>query len=158
MSQELEAPYGKGEKIYYEDLVIGHTRELGSYRVDKEEIIAFASEWDPQPFHIDEEAARQSMFGCLTGSSIHMLAVMSKVIAFRTGNLAALANLSTAFDNPNPMRAGVTLSFNSTTVDKRLSKSRPGVGIVSFEAQATDDDGLVVMNHRSTVMIACRPD
>lgn len=147
-----------GPKIYFEDLKIAESKEVGSYHVEKEAVIAFAQEWDPQPFHIDEEAAKQSIFGCLTGSSIHMKAVLSKVISQGTGNLVALANLSTRYDMPNPMRAGDTLYFTNCVIDKRLSKSRPGIGIVSFAATAKNQDGEIIMNHESVVMVKCRPE
>lgn len=148
--------YSGADKIFYEDIVIDNKKKLGSCFVDRKEVIAFAKEWDPQPFHLDEEAAKNSIYGCLTGSSIHMLAVLSKQVSSKTGNLAALANLSTRFDMPNPMRVGDTLTFYSQATEKRLSKSRPGVGIVSFQAEAKNQHDAIVMNHFSTVMIACQ--
>lgn len=154
---EFERLYTSGEKIYYEDLQLDNMEELGSYFVEKEEVIAFAKQWDPQPFHIDEEAAKQSIFGCLTGSSVHMKAVMTKVISYNMGRLAAVANLSTCFDMPSPMRVGDTLSFVSGVTEKRLSKSRPGIGIARFEAVARNQEGSVVMNHNALAMVECRP-
>ncbi len=153
---ELDKYRKKGPKIYFEDLPIAAPQEVGSYYVEKEAVIAFAEEWDPQPFHIDEQAAKQSIFGCLTGSSIHMKAVLSKVIGHGTGNLVAVANLSTRYDMPNPMRAGDTLYFTNSVVKKRLSKSRPGIGIVSFAATARNQNQEIIMNHDSVVMIECR--
>ena len=152
--EEIDA---KGPKIYYEDLVVGSSQDAGSYYVDKDEVISFALEWDPQPFHVDEVAAKQSIFGCLTGSSIHMKAVLSRIVSSNTGNLAALANLSTRYDMPNPMRVGDTLHFSSSVTEKRLSSSRPGVGIVSYKTIATNQDGEVIMDHDSVVMIQCQP-
>jgi len=150
--------YAKVEKLYYEDLVEGKVLDVGSYLVEKEAVINFAKEWDPQPFHIDEEAANKSIFGCLTGSSIHMKAVLSKVVSAGIGNLAAVASLFTSYNMPNPMRVGDTLHFTTVLIDKRLSNSRPGIGIVSFAATATNQNGEVIMNHESSAMVECRPE
>ena len=113
-------------EVYFEDIVLDAERQLGSYHVTKDEVVAFAKEWDPQPFHTDEQAAKKSIYGGLTGSSIHMMAVLSKVISRNPVHYAVLANLSTQFAMPNPMRVGDTLYFSSHAYKKRLSKSRPG--------------------------------
>lgn len=147
----------RGKKLYFEDLVIDKSEDAGSYYVTKEEVIAFSQEWDPQPFHIDEAAAKASIFGCLTGSSIHMKAVLSRVIGHGTGNIAAVANLSTSYNMPNPMRVGDTLYFTNTVTDKRLSNSRPGIGIVGFAATAKNQNDEIIMNHESVVMVECKP-
>lgn len=149
--------YTTGPKIYFEDIELDNRKELGSFYVAKDDVINFALEWDPQPFHTDEEAAKASLYGGLTGSSIHMLAVLSKKVSQNSGNLAALANLSTRYDMPTPMRVDDTLFFHSMATEKRLSKSREGVGIVSFHSTATNQRDEIVMQHYSTVMMACRP-
>ena len=142
--------------LYYEDLHLDEWFEIGAYEVERDSVIDFASQWDPQPFHIDESAARDSIFGCLTGSSIHALAAMSKVSAEQGQPIAVLANLSTEFNMPNPMRVGDTLQFRCAAKEKRLSKSRHGVGIVKFQALALNQVDEVILNHLSTAMVACR--
>ena len=142
--------------VYFEDIELNVERELGEYHVRKEEVVAFASEWDPQPFHINEQAAAESIYGGLTGSSIHMMAVLSKVISRNPVHYAVLANLSTQFDMPNPMRVGDTLYFTSHAYEKRLSKTRPGIGIVSFKTIVKNQDQKSVLNTVTTTMVSCR--
>ena len=134
----------------------GEWHDLGHYAVERDDVIAFAREWDPQPFHLDDEAARQSVFGVLTGSSIHLLAAMSKTSSQQPTRYAVLANLSTEFTMPAPMKVGDTILFRTQPTEKRLSRSRPGCGVVNFNAQAINQDNTLVMDHRSVVLVACR--
>ena len=142
-------------QVYFEDIELNVERQLGNYHVTKDEVVAFAREWDPQPFHTDEEAAKQSIYGGLTGSSIHMMAVLSKVISRNPVHYAVLANLSTQFTMPNPMRVGDTLYFSSHAYKKRLSKSRPGIGIVSFKTSVINQDNQTILDSTTTTMVSC---
>ncbi len=142
--------------VYFEDIELDVERQLGSYQVSKDEVVEFAKEWDPQPFHMDEQAAKESIYGGLTGSSIHMMAVLSKVISRNPVHYAVLANLSTQFTMPNPMRVGDTLYFSSHAYEKRISKSRPGIGIVSFKTLVIDQNNNTVLNTTTTTMVSCR--
>ena len=142
--------------VYFEDIELDIQRQLGSYQVSKDEVVEFAKEWDPQPFHIDEQAAKDSIYGGLTGSSIHMMAVLSKVISRNPVHYAVLANLSPQFTIPNPMRVGDTLYFSSQAYEKRLSKSRPGIGIVSFKTVVINQNHEIVLDTTTTTMVACR--
>ena len=145
-------------EVYFEDIVLDAERQLGSYHVTKDEVVEFAKEWDPQPFHTDEQAAKKSIFGGLTGSSIHMMAVLSKVISRNPVHYAVLANLSTQFAMPNPMRVGDTLYFSSHAYKKRLSKSRPGIGIVSFKTEVINQNNKTVLDTTTITMVSCRQD
>lgn len=142
--------------VYFEDIELDIQRQLGSYQVSKDEVVEFAKEWDPQPFHIDEQAAKDSIYGGLTGSSIHMMAVLSKVISRNPVHYAVLANLSTQFTMPNPMRVDDTLYFSSQAYEKRLSKSRPGIGIVSFKTVVINQNNEIVLDTTTTTMVSCR--
>ena len=142
--------------VYFEDITLDVERQLGSYHVSKDEVIAFAKEWDPQPFHTNEQAAKESIYGGLTGSSIHMMAGLSKVISRNPVHYAVLANLSTQFSMPNPMRVGDTLYFSSHAYEKRLSKSRPGIGIVSFKTLVINQNNQTVLDTTTTTMVSCR--
>ena len=143
-------------EVYFEDIVLDAERQLGSYHVTKDEVVEFAKEWDPQPFHTDEQAAKKSIYGGLTGSSIHMMAVLSKVISRNPVHYAVLANLSTQFAMPNPMRVGDTLYFSSYAYKKRLSKSRPGIGIVSFKTEVINQNNKTVLDTTTITMVSCR--
>lgn len=156
-AQDVRHAAPKSATVYYEDLELEDWFDIGEYYVDRDEVIAFASAWDPQPFHIDESAARDSIFGCLTGSSLHAMAALSKVSACHGERIAVLANLSTEFNMPNPMRVGDTLQFKTTAKEKRLSKSRRNAGIIKFQSIAINQVDEVILNVFSTTMVACRP-
>ncbi len=132
--------------IYFEDFEAGHVRPVGSYRVSREEIVEFAERFDPQPFHIDEDAARASIFGGLTGSSCHTFALMSLIrsrAAEETALVAILGADTLLF--PNPLRPDDEISLTSECVALRPSKSRPEIGIVKMRSVLTNQDGDVVM-------------
>ncbi len=126
---------------WFDDLQVGKRVALGSFVFTPEEIIAFASRFDPQPFHLDADAARQSAFGRLCASGWHTAAVwMMLMIEHRKRAAAALPmgepaprlGSSPGFKNLKwlkPVYAGDTLRFFSETVDKRVSRSRPEWGL-----------------------------
>ena len=108
---------------YFEDFEVGDSRKAGPYLVSKAEIIQFARQYDPRPFHVDEEAAARSVFGGLTASAAHAFAIY----IFLTNKVQpphrALAGLG--YDDlrqPNPVRPGDELDLKSTVLEKRESK------------------------------------
>ena len=80
-------------RIYFEDLEAGYRTEVGEYQVTAEEIVEFASRWDPYPFHTDEDAAKQSIFGGLTASSCHLFAITTLLFHRDPNPIAVLAML-----------------------------------------------------------------
>jgi acyl dehydratase len=141
---------------YYEDILIDEPMGLGNYHVEKEEVIAFAKKWDPQPYHIDEAAAKTSLIGALSACSIHILAVLSRATA-RHAQIPFLANLATEYSIVNPMLVGDTVYFETTAKEKRLSESKPNTGIVTFHSTITNQRGKTILHQTGNVMVACRP-
>ena len=141
---------------YYEDFEIGESKVMGSYSVSAEEIVEFAKRWDPQPFHIDVQAAKESMFAGLTASSCHTYAIASLITHNNPEGIALLAMLSTELKAPKPVYAGDTLTQTSQCVAKRLSESRPGVGIVKTLATLTNQQGEVAFELISHFMVKTR--
>ena len=144
---------------YFEDLQIGGVRETGTHTMDKAEIIAFAKEFDPQPFHIDEEAAKQSIYGGLIASGWHTAACTMRLlvdsIAGRTASLG-----SPGFDNLRwlkPVRPGDTLRARSTCIEKIESRSKPDIGICKFNIEVFNQAGDLVMSLTSIAMYRRRP-
>ena len=139
--------------MYFDDIEIGAVTEFGSHTFTAEAIKRFARAYDPQPFHINEEAAAASLFGALTASGWHTSAVMMKLIAAAGGPLPAGATDRTnsarlgpspGFDDLRwlrPVFAGDTLSYRATVIGKRESRSRPGWGVVSSRFEAHDAAG-----------------
>lgn len=105
---------------YYEDIEIGATREFGSYTVEKEEIISFAEQYDPQPFHVDESSAEDSIFGELVASGWHTAAMtMRMLVDHRLDDDRSMGAVGVDDLRWNqPVRPGETLSVRTEVVDK----------------------------------------
>lgn len=145
------------ESLYYDDLWIGQVRKVGRRRVSREEIIRFATEWDPQPFHVDEAAARESVFEGLSASSCHTYAISSRI--FHDSQLpklrtAAMLGMQVRF--PTPLRPDDEISLTETVLELRRSKSRPGVGVVTSRGELTNAKGEPVMVLESTYLVERR--
>ena len=134
-------------KYYFEDFSVGHVAEYGPRRVSREEIIAFAAQFDPQPMHLDEEAARRTMLGGLGASGWHTCCVMMRIIA--DGLLADAASMgSPGIDEVQwlkPLRPGDVLTVRGTVKSTRASQSKPDRGFVGFFYEVFNDRGECVM-------------
>lgn len=142
---------------YFEDIEIGRTIEIGRHVVSKDEIVRFAEQWDPQPFHLDEEAAKDSVFGGLTASSCHTYSISSLIFsraqALRS-KAAAMLELRVKF--PVAVRPGDEVALLETCVDKRVSRSRPRYGIIESRAEMVNGRGEPVMVMESSFMVERR--
>lgn len=131
--------------LYFEDIEPGATYEVGAYTVTDEEIITFAEQFDPQPFHVDSEAASESMFGELVASGLHTLCLSVRlfVTEFVQGG-PELANMGgLGMDElrwHEPVRPGDTLTLTVEVVEARPSESRDDRGYVEFVREVTVDD------------------
>jgi acyl dehydratase len=127
---------------YLEDLIAGETEELGSYTFVPDDIVRFASQFDPQRFHVDPEAAKNSLFGGLCASGWHTAAIWMKLMiahrdrirveALSRGQRPARLGPSPGFTHLKwlrPVYAGDTITYRSTISGKRVSASRPGWGL-----------------------------
>jgi acyl dehydratase len=149
------------EISYFEDLTLGEVREFGSHTVTKQEIIDFAKQYDPQPFHIDEEAAKNSMYGGLIASGWHTAGLMMRMLVdniLLEQNVAGLG--SPGFDDLKwlkPVRPGDTLSVRSECIEKRESRSRPDIGSAKFQTEVLNQDGDVVLSYTAIGLYKRRP-
>lgn len=145
------------ELRYYEDLEIGTRVESPtSYLVTEEEVREIGERFDPQPFHVDPEAAAASEFGGLIASTVHIFA-MDVALGVKATPTAAVAALG--FDNMRllaPVRPGDTLTKVNEVIDRRLSNSRPGVGVVKLRDTLYNQRGEAVFTFENTVLIRCR--
>ena len=120
------------DKLYWEDMLPGQVRDLGSITPTREEIIAFATQFDPQPFHLDDEAAQASVFGALCASGWHTCAMAMRLMVLHFLNGTSSLG-SPGLENikwMKPVFAGDTLRLQSTTTDVRPMSKRPDVGLV----------------------------
>src|SRR4029450_8534642 len=132
---------------YGEDIKVGDTGDLGSYTVTEEEILAFAKKYDPQPFHLDREAAKQSIFGGLIASGWASRAIIMRMSVgqMRRGGLPGLG--SPGIDSCRwlkPVRPGDTLTVRTEITESWRSKSRP-IGFVRRRADMLNQHGEVVL-------------
>ena len=134
-------------KFYFEDFSPGWTAEYGPRRVTREEMIGFAAQFDPQPMHLDEEAARHTMLGGLAASGWHTCSVMMKMIA--DGVLLDSASMGAPGIEEvkwlKPVRPGDSLTVRGSVLSTRASLSKPDRGFVSFFWEVFNDRGEKVM-------------
>jgi acyl dehydratase len=132
---------------YWEDITVGHTATLGSHTVTEEEILAFAKKYDPQPFHIDREAAKRSIFGGLIASGWHSCAIMMRLSVdhMKTEQLAGVG--SPGIDScrfVKPVRPGDTLTVRTEITESWPSKTKP-IGFIRRRADMLNQHGEVVL-------------
>ncbi len=134
-------------KHYYEDLVVGVTVPLGTTSVTREQIIAYAKAFDPQPLHLDEEAAKKTMIGRLCASGWHSCAILMRLLC--DSYLLEAASLgSPGLEEVKflkPVFPGDRLSLRYTCSSKRMLASRPNVGIARILFEMMNQDGDVVL-------------
>ncbi|MGC6472993.1 MAG: MaoC/PaaZ C-terminal domain-containing protein [Parvibaculales bacterium] len=144
-------------RVYYDDLEIGKVHDCGLWELDPEEMKAFARQWDPQPFHTDEAAARDSIYGGLTAASMHILSLMSIAVFKGPSQPVIIGALGAEYKIPNPMRAGEKVSITHCCTSKRLSKSRENAAIVVNNNVMSNQQGEIVLDFTCTVMIQAYP-
>lgn len=136
-------------KLHFEDLEVGRTYAYGAYAVTKEEIFEFARAYDPQPHHIDEDAAMKALTRGLCASGWHSCAMFMRLHydGWLSGYAAMGGNAIDEVKWLKPVRPGDVLKARTTIVDKRVSASRPGLGIakVKHEILNQNDDLLMTM-------------
>ncbi len=143
---------------FYEDLVIGETLESGEMRVEKDEVLAFARKYDPQYFHADEEAARDSVFGEVVASGIHTMAMWRQLDHQIAADIAWICGV--AWDDvrfPRAVRPGDLLRARATCLDKRLSRTDPSRGITRYRYELLNQRDEIVFECVSTNLVQRRP-
>lgn len=146
---------------YYEDVEIGETTQLGEYHVTEEEIVEFAEMYDPQPFHVDETAAKGSMFGELVASGWHTAAMCMRLLVDGPveGDEDRAVMGSPGIEQlrwHEPVRPGTTLTARTEAIEKRPSESDPSRGFVKFRLEGYDEDGTLLISWIGTTIWARR--
>lgn len=150
----------QGRAFYFEDYVVGDEHAAGSHVVSREEIVEFARQWDPQPWHVDEELARQSIFGGLTACSAHIFSIYCITSQRWQSGVVQQAVAGLGFDEMRmhaPVYAGDTLFCASTVESVRRSGSRPDCGIVVYRTRLLNRDGEVVFSCKAATLVARDP-
>ena len=145
--------------LYFEDFIAGQALAAGTRTVTEEEIIGFASQYDPQPFHVDHDAAGASIFGGVIASGWHTCSMMMRLI------VDTVLSRSSSMGSPGleqvrwllPVRAGDTLSVSYLTTQVKASASRPDRGVVWSRWEAVNQNGELVCTVEGMGMFGRRP-
>ena len=145
--------------LYWEDFEVGETEVMGTHTFAEQDIIHFARQFDPQPFHVDPVAAKASPFGGLIASGWHTCAVAMRLICDN------FVNRSASLGSPGveslrwlkPVRAGDTLSYRRVVLETRASNSRPDMGLVKSRTEAVNQNGETVLSFEAWGMFGRRP-
>jgi acyl dehydratase len=164
---EIPAKYGHNRAsshqstvmtLTFEDFPPGHFGSFGPHHVSREEILAFAAEFDPQPMHLDEEAASRSMLKGLSGSGWHLCSIMMRMMV--DGFVGRSASLGSPGVNEvrwlAPLRPGDDLTLDVDVTEARVSRSRPETGIVMFKCVARNAAGQALCEMVSPIIMARR--
>jgi acyl dehydratase len=147
-----------GEDRYFEDYLPGAVHEFGSVTINEAEIIEFARRFDPQPFHIDLEAAKQSAFGGLIASGWHTASLTMRLLV--DNYISRVASLGSPGADEirwrRPVRPGDTLSVRVTVTESKLSRSKPGQGTIRSYVETLNQDREVVMTWKGIGLVRCR--
>lgn len=146
-------------KYYWEDFTVGSTREFGDMTLSQEDIVRFAREFDPQPFHVDEAAANESVFGGIIASGWHTCSLAMRMMC--DAYLLETASLgSPGLDNIKwlkPVRPGDTLRLRSTVVEARPLESKPNIGLIRSHWRMFNQKDECVMEMEGHSMLSRRP-
>jgi acyl dehydratase len=143
---------------YLEDFAVGHTFGSGRLRIDGERALAFAAEFDPQPFHLDEAAARRSIFGGLTASGWYTAAVTMRLMV-ETELKPAGGIIGAGLDEfrwPRPVRPGDELRVECEVIEVRPSNSRPELGLIKLRTTTLNQDDEPVLVHVVNLVVLRR--
>ena len=144
---------------YLEDFTVGQTFGSGRLRITEPQIKAFAAEFDPQPFHLDEEAAQQTFFRGLAASGWHTAAVTMRLLVDSELKPAG-GVIGAGFEEfrwPKPVRPGDELHIESEVLDVRPSRSRPNQGLVKLRTRTLNQNSEAVQVQVANLVVPRRP-
>lgn len=146
-----------GKELYFEDFKIGQCFTSNSYQISKQEIIEFATKYDPQIFHTNEELAKNSFFGTLVASGWHTAAITMKLIIesdmkVKNGMIGAGVEVSW----PKPTYPDDILTVYSTILELNEPKSKPDCGFILVESLTKNQNNEIIMREKSRIMVQKR--
>lgn len=145
--------------VYFEDLEVGSTASFGRYEVTREEVIEFASKYDPQPFHLSDEAAAQTHFGRISASGWHTCAMTMRMLVDNITERKQAGLGSPGLDELRwlkPVYPGDTLRVESELISKKQSQSRPEMGSFQSIVRVLNQNDVVVCTMKSIGLIRVR--
>ena len=146
-----------GERRYLDDFHVGQRFTTGTYTMTEAKIVAFASEFDPQPFHLSEDEGRDSLLGGLAASGWHTAAVTMRLQVEGEMQMAGgMVGAGGEITWPAPTRPGDVLRVETEVLDVRPSRSRLDRGIVTVHSETKNHDGVVVQALKATLVVLRR--
>lgn len=145
--------------LFFEDYEVGQTSNFGRYEVTRSEIIEFASKYDPQPFHLSDEAAAKTHFGKLSASGWHTCAMVMSMLVENMKSVQTASLGSPGLEEllwKRPVHAGDVLRVETETIDKRRSSSRPEMGITKNRIRVFNQNDELVMQSVNLGLVAVR--
>ncbi|MEY3704627.1 MAG: hypothetical protein RLZZ561_2247 [Pseudomonadota bacterium] len=145
---------------YLEDMKVGQKSSFGNYHVTREDVIDFARKFDPQPFHLDDEAAAKTHFGRLSASGWHTAAMTMAMLVENLTKEKQAGLGSPGLDELRwlkPVYPGDTLRVETELTDVRPSRSRPEMGSIHSDLTVFNQDNVPVMTMKSIGLVATRP-
>jgi acyl dehydratase len=139
-------PTAPGERpsLYLDDLHVGQRFVSGTHRLDEEQIKAFAKQFDPQPFHLDAEAAKKAFFGELVASGWHTAAITMRLLVESLPLAGGVVGGGAEISWPAPCRPGSTLHVESEVLEVKPSRSRPDRGMATVRSETRNERGEVM--------------
>ncbi|WP_237155336.1 MaoC family dehydratase [Oryzibacter oryziterrae] len=139
----------------YDEILIDVPLDIGNHRFSEQEILAFARDFDPQPFHIDHSAARDSHFGGIIASGWHVCAVWMRLTVDHWQAQGSVAGISPGMEHIRwlkPVRPGDHLTFQTHVSHKRRLKSRPGWAVITCHSEAVNQNGEIAFEMKGNVL------
>jgi acyl dehydratase len=159
MNNPSTPPEPTPDRLYWEDFPAGHRMDFGALKVSREAVLAFARDFDPQPFHLDDEAARQSLFGGLCASGWHTCAMAMRMMCdeylLRSASLGSPGVDSVRW--LKPVYPDDTLSMHTEVLAARPMASKPDVGLVQTRWELHNQRGEPVLRMEGWGMFRRRP-
>jgi acyl dehydratase len=156
-SQKIPKEEVNMERRYFDDLSDGEVLDCQPVLMTREAIIDFAKNFDPQPFHIDENAARESIFGGLVASSLHTLSACTRSVVDAQGHVTIISGVGMHKVNMfNPVRPGDTLWVKAWWTDLKRSRSKPDRGFAAIKCTVTNQRKEPVIEYGYRYLMACK--
>jgi len=151
------SPVQECNVLYLEDLRIGDRFFTETHALDEQQIVAFARQYDPQPFHIDDNAAQATLFGGLAASGWHTAAITMRLLVTSQSQFAGgFIGAGVELEWPTPTRPGDILQVESEIVDVAPSRTRADRGMVTLSAQTRNQRGEIVQRMRARLVVLSR--
>ena len=140
--------------LYFDNISLEYSSLVGTYEITKEEIVEVATRWDPQPFHVDEQAADRSVFGGLTASSLHLFAIMTRLFFDHDDQIQIMAMLSkNDIRLHNPARPGDRLTYRTKCVERRASSTKNDRGVITLFDELVNQKSEQVLSQRVSLLV-----